>query len=444
MVGFTPFQRLRSPLGNLWSILPALILALLTAGTVWAAINWPSQETVNVSQSGEVSQVALAVGTEKRAVAWWVNADSDRKGDLILAQSSGNGWITTTVTNTLQSRGPSLAYSGTTLFLAWVHGETYMTPTAFGGRIWEWDDQGGMRLVSETIFYGDEHWIRPRLRVGEDGLHLAFAAALTSTGGFPQIHLFYAYRPFESNLWSMTVAITSAQVGEGKVFYPDLAIGNGQIHLVWEQRSQISSISSTVYYVSGTMGTEGPLWAAPVRLSSGGASSQLPGIAVDEQGRVHVAWTLYYEDQQQVLQQVLYRRLEPTGWTSAQPLSGDEPLSVNRLRPTVVWPAIAAQGDIVCVAWHGFYPGATQEKEEIYLRCSKDGGATWGPVMNVSQSPDKLSLFPAIAIGADGVIHLAWEEFQGGSDYLLNYDAMYAQGPSEVWQVFLPLVLRSW
>ncbi|MGQ9717864.1 MAG: sialidase family protein, partial [Anaerolineae bacterium] len=143
-------------------------------------------------------------------------------------------------------------------------------------------------------------------------------------------------------------------------------------------------------------------------------------------------------------QQVLYRRLEPTGWTSAQPLSGDEPLSVNRLRPTVVWPAIAAQGDIVCVAWHGFYPGATQEKEEIYLRCSKDGGATWGPVMNVSQSPDKLSLFPAIAIGANGVIHLAWEEFQGGNNYFLNYDAMYAQGPSEVWRVFLPLVLRSW
>lgn len=426
-------------LGKIPGVFLAIVLALLAAGTAWAAIGWPAEGQVNISQSGEVAHVALAVSSEGRpAVAWWVNIKSgDRKDDLILARNTGSGWTTQTVTTTLLSRGPSLAYSGTALFLAWALGESYTQPdTAFGGRIWEWSEQG-TRPVTETVFYGDENWFRPRLKIGQEGLHLAFAAALTSTGESLR-HLFYAYRPFGSEVWSVTVAITSAQVGPGKVFFPDLAVNNGDIHLVWEQRPP-APLSSTIYYVSGTMGANGPIWATPVRLSKEGKNSQQPAIAIDGTGRIHVAWT---EWSSRTEQKVLYRRFEGEAWTSEQFLS-EEVLAVNEIRPTVVWPAIAAQGDRVCVAWHGFYPDAVYAMEEIFLRCSKDGGHTWGPVLNVSRSPDRLSLFPSIAMDARGQVHLAWEEFQGGRDYFYNYDAFYAWGPSEVHLVFLPLVMQN-
>lgn len=431
-------QHFCSPLGRVPSVFLAIILALLAAGTTWAAIGWPAEEQVNVSQSGEVAHVALAVSNEGQpAAAWWVKIEErgDGGGNLILARSTGSGWTTETVTTTLQSRGPSLAYSGTALFLAWALGEQYTQPaTAFGGRIWEWGEQG-TRPVTETIFYGDENWFRPRLKIGQDGLHLAFAAAVTSTKESPR-HLFYAYRPFGSESWSVTVAITSAQVGPGKVFFPDLAVGNGEMHLLWEQRV----ISSSIYYVSGTMGANGPIWATPVRLSDENKNSQQPAIAVDGTGRIHVAWT---EWSSETKQKVLYRLFEGEAWTSEQFLS-EEVLKVNQLRPTVVWPAIAARGERVCVAWHGFYPtDAPYTVEEIFLRCSKDGGHTWGPLFNVSRSPGQLSLFPAIAIDADGRVHLAWEEFQGGNNYFYNYDAIYVRGPSEVYPVFLPLVMRN-
>ncbi len=417
-----------------------LMLALGVVGTVWAAIQWGPHEEVNVSQNGEASQVALSIGAGQKAIAWYVNVESgDRQGDLILAQNAGSGWSTQTITTTLQSRGPSLAYSGTALFMVWFQGQQYEEPaSAFGGHFWERYNTGQVRRVTETMFYGSEEWFRPKLKVAQDGLHLVFAAAVTSTGESPR-HLYYAYRPFSSNSWSVAVVVTSSQVGAGKVFFPDAALGQGQIHIVWEQRA----LTPTIYYISGTIGDAGPTWAAPVALSAPDQNGQQPAIAVDGSGRIHVAWTRYVDHAEQY---VLYRRLEGGNGTEVQYLSGEEGdqyLKVNQIRPTVVWPAIATGGNQVCVAWHGFYPDSPYEKEEIFLRCSKDGGTTWGPILNASRSPDSLSLFPVVAMDAGGVVHLAWEEFQGGTDYFTNYDAIYAYGLPNI-RVFLPLVLRNY
>ncbi|MBC7226285.1 MAG: hypothetical protein H5T61_03535 [Thermoflexales bacterium] len=427
----------------IWSIGLTLGLALALAATVHAALDWIPAETANVSRSGEARNVALAVGSGGKAAAWWVNVTlGDRRGDLMLAQHSGSGWVTQTVTTTLEARWPSIVYSGTTLFLAWFQGQLYTQPaTALGGWVWEQEFPGIPQRVTDTLFYGGE-WFRPRLRVGSDGVSVVFAAALTSTRA-GRGDLYYFHRP-PFGPWSSTVVVTSDQVAAGEsggVFYPDLAFTDGKAHLVWEQLSQSGSIVTyTVFYISATVGSGGPLWGTPLALSPSGENGQRPAIAADEGGRVHVAWTDYITDTEQY---VRYRRLDNSGWSSVQTLSGDEPLRVNKIRPTVVWPAVAARGDQVCVAWHGFYPDATAEAEEVYLRCSRDGGQTWGTVMNVSRSPDRLSLIPALTIGTDGTVHVLWEEFQGGNSYFYNYDALYAAGPPEVHAVFLPIVLRN-
>ncbi|RME36246.1 MAG: hypothetical protein D6793_06065, partial [Thermoflexia bacterium] len=407
---------------TVWSIGLTLGVALATAVAVHAALDWIPAETANVSQSGEARNVALAVGENQKAAAWWVNVPTgERRGDLILARNSGGGWVTQTVTTTLEARWPSLAYSGTALFLAWFQGQLYTQPaTALGGWVWVQEFPGGPQRVTDTLFYGGE-WFRPRLRVGSDGWHMVFAAAVTSTRA-ARGDLYYLHR-VPSGAWSATIVVTSDQVaasGSGGVFYPDLALAGDQVHVVWEQLSQSgSAVTYTVFHISATVGLEGPVWATPMPLSPPGENGQRPAVAADGIGRLHVAWTDYITDTEQY---VRYRRLDSTGWSSVQTVS-EKPLRVNKIRPTVVWPAIAARGDQVCIAWHGFYPDATMEAEEVFLRCSQDGGQTWGGVMNVSRSPDRLSLMPAIAIGSDGTVHVLWEEFQGGANYFYNYDA---------------------
>lgn len=424
----------------------AIGLALMAVGTVQAVLAWIPYETANLSRSGEARHVGLAVSaTGSRAAAWWVNVPTgERRGDLILANAGPSGWVTETLTTTLEARWPSPIFSGTYGLLAWFQGQLYTQPaTAMGGWVWERDDQAHPRRVTETLLYTIDG-VRPRWRVGNDGLHMTFAAALTSTMA-ARGDLYYLYRPFTATTWASTVVVTRDQAivagAAGGVFYPDLAIGDGVIHLVWEQKYEIGGrISYTIDYISATLGAGGQAtWAAPVPLSSPETNGQRPAIALDGAGRVHVVWTHYITDTEQYVQ---YRRLDESGWSQVQVLNG-EPLRVNKIRPTVVWPAVAAGGNQVCVAWHGFYPDAPYEAEEIYLRCSQDGGDHWGPMMNVSRSPSQLSLMPAVAIGADGAVHIAWEEFQGGESYFYNYDALYAAGPPEVYPVFLPLVLRN-
>jgi len=436
---------IRRTLSILGAIGLAFGLALTAVGTVQAVLAWIPYETANLSRSGEARHVALAVGAAgSRAAAWWVNVPTgERRGDLILARAGPTGWVTETVTTTLESRWPFPIFSGTQWLLAWFQGQPYTQPaTALGGWVWERDDQDQTRRVTETLLYTIDG-VRPRWRVGNSGLHMTFAAAMTSTMA-GRGDLYYLYRPFTSTAWASTVVVTRDQVvadAAGGVFYPDMAIGDGAIHLVWEQKREIGGrISYTIYYISATLEAGGQAtWAAPVPLSLPETNGQRPAIALDGDGRVHVVWTNYITDTEQYVQ---YRRLDASGWSQVRVLS-EEPLRVNQIRPTVVWPAVAAGGNQVCVAWHGFYPDAPSEAEEIYLRCSRDGGDTWGTIMNVSSSPDKLSLMPAVAIGADGAVHIAWEEFQGGQSYFYNYDALYAAGPPEVHPVFLPLVLRN-
>lgn len=433
-------MKARSVFSRGWIIAAVLGLSLIFVGTVQAVLNWMPYEKTNVSQSATVSHVALAVGAGKKAISWRVHVQSgEQRGDLILAQSSGSVWTTQTVTTTLESYWSSLAYSDTALLLAWSQGERYSDTTR--GWVWEQDGEGNVRRVSETVFYHIE-WVRPRLRVGSDGLHLAFAADPTATLA-ARGDLYYFYRPFTSTEWASTVVVTRDQVAEGGVggvFYPDLAVGTDRLYLVWEQVSQPpGQVSYTVYFISATLDANPSTWGHPISISLSGEQGLRPAIALDGMGRVHIVWTKYISDAEQY---VLYRRFDPSsGWSEPRDIGGGK-LQVNQIRPTVIWPTIAARGEEVCVAWHGFYPDAPNEAEEIFLRCSQNGGQDWGTIMNVSQTPDKLSLMPAIAIGNDGAVHIAWEEFQGDL-YLYNYDALYAAGPPEVHVAFLPLVLRN-
>ncbi len=427
------------------AVLLALLAALLMATAVHGtAIPWIPQVYQNVSESKEVSNIALAIGDGTKSIAWRVKIPSgERKGDLILAQNAGYGWVTTTVTTTQETQWPSLVYSGTQLYMAWAQGEWYENPTVMGGNVWERDPLGKVRSVSGNVYGAD--WLRPRLQKGMNGLHMVFAATVISTQ-MGNEDLYYAYRPWTSDNWTLTVVITHDQVATGRtggVFYPDLAVDGNTVHIVWEQRNSTSSpVTYTVWYISGTTVSGSPQWGNPVPLSQPNQNGERPVVAVDGNGRVHVAWTDYITETEQY---VYYRCLESGGWTPGQLVSGDQSLKVNQIRPTTVWPAIAARGNLVCIAWHGFYPDMALEMEEIFLRCSRDGGRNWGPIMNVSQSSG-LSLFPAIAIGSDNAVHLVWEEFHGGSEssYFFNYDAIYARGPSEVHQLFLPLVLRNY
>jgi hypothetical protein len=97
--------------------------------------------------------------------------------------------------------------------------------------------------------------------------------------------------------------------------------------------------------------------------------------------------------------EILYRMSTDGGVTfgPVKNLSGDE--------QNVQFPSISVAGRNVYVAWSNF---VSNNNWEIFYRMSTDGGVTFGPVRNLSNS-DNFSYGPVIFAEGNNV-YIAWEE----------------------------------
>ncbi len=423
-------------------ILPLGLGGFLFLGVDWAAgIQWPGATSpVNLSQSNYVRGSTLDVSPGEVVVAW-ANGSERR---IYWTQNDSSGWAAPQMlTPTANAWVPHLVLSDAIPFIAWVEG-TYPFP----GTIYERgiiEETAARAVMTDT--YGT---MAPRLAVGNGGLHMVFAATHASSD-WDKGDLYYAFRPFTATTWpTPTVAVTRTQVvpgATGGVWLPRLALGedSSMLHLVWEQTmAGVGGDLHSVWHISGTWGPPEVAWGEPVQLSPPAQVAVRPNVGVDGSGRVHAVWAeLVGEDiSRPDAQYVNYRRLDGGQWTEVTRLD-TEPVLVNTINPTWVRPSLDAVGEDVCVAWHGYRSDAVEEKEEVLLRYSSDGGQTWGPVVNASWSPESLSLYPVLALAAEKRVHLAWEEYQGGGDFFRDYDVLYIEGPADLQGIFLPIVLRG-
>jgi hypothetical protein len=426
--------------------LRALLLSLglgtlLLAGVVWAGdLPWPKEAApVNLSQSSFVRGITLDVGSEGRVVAW-ANRDDRR---IHWTQNGGTGWTSPQMlAPTGDVWAPHLVLSDTTPFITWVEG-AYPFPVT----VYERELEGAAARSVMTDAYG---MMTPKLTAGNGGLHLIFAAA-ESSANWDKGDLYYAFRPFTATTWAAPSAVvTRTQVvplGVGGVWHPRLALEDSgtTLHVVWEQTvAGAGGDLHSVWHISGTWSPSGVTWGTPERLSPLTQEAVRPDVAVDGSGRVHVVWgeLVGGDISRPAAQYVNYRRLDGGPWTPALRLDAS-PVLVNTINPTWIRPNLEARGDTLCVTWHGYRSDAIEEKEEVLLRCSTDGGHAWSPVVNCALSPAALSLFPVLALDTEQQVHLTWEEYQGGGDFFKDYDALYVTGPAEIFNILLPVIMRN-
>lgn len=170
--------------------------------------------------------------------------------------------------------------------------------------------------------------------------------------------------------------------------------------------AQASSTASTVGGPSG--------WSRDQRLTNDPAVSQLSynfawSIAADEAGRVHVVWS----DGRGGTEQIYYKRSVDGGatWGPDTRLSD----ASERMPGDQLLPAIAVSGSRVYVAWHE----PRNRKIDIRFRRSTDGGATWGPVTQLSTGP-RSSAHASIAASGSSV-HVVWGDQRDGGQAEIYY-----------------------
>ena len=321
---------------------------------------------------------------------------------------------------------PSMAVWGTTPHVAWADEtaplqlDTYYMP--IDGSTPTVVPNDHVRLASV-----------PRLAVSQQGdLHLALQGGL---GTQPDIR--YTSKSTAPSSWPAAVTVAEHQASGAS--NPAIAVSNdGNVHLVWqENRNQ----ESDILYVSGQPSGETINWGTPVTLSVGITASVRPAIVSRGSNSLYVAWGEKAPDIKAQYVRLARSANGGASWSAPERVE-DDPVSANSVAPTDVAPALAVlPSGAVCVAWHGFEPGATYEAEEVWVSCSLDEGETWQRKANVSGSTSVISIRPILASGGDGILHIAWQESAGG-DPRFNYQIYYAHSIPYV--IHLPQVFRSY
>lgn len=153
-------------------------------------------------------------------------------------------------------------------------------------------------------------------------------------------------------------------------------------------------------------------WEPDVRLTNAIAASYLSANSnanvINASGdTLRVVWADYRDGSNG---EIYYKRSTDNGQTWDPDL---------RLTNSSQWsydPCIAISGLMVHVLW---CEGVSDTIEEIYYKCSEDGGTTWGTDIRLTNS-NRNSESPAVAIDGS-VIHVVWMDYYTNWDYEIFY-----------------------
>jgi hypothetical protein len=150
--------------------------------------------------------------------------------------------------------------------------------------------------------------------------------------------------------------------------------------------------------------------------------SEFPSLAVGSDGTIHIAW----EDSTDHMgagadEDIFYKRYVPeVGWTVAEVVSTESDGSSE-------YPSLAVGLDgTVHIAWDDYtdYEDAGTDSDIFYKRYEPDTG-TWTRTQVVSTESTSGSYESSLAVGSDGTVHIAWYDSTDYGDSGTDYDVFY-------------------
>src|SRR5262245_33277324 len=171
--------------------------------------------------------------------------------------------------------------------------------------------------------------------------------------------------------------------------HPSIALSGDNIYIVWHDTRDGGL---NIYIKRSTDG--GANWEPDVRLSSSGSAAHA-SIAASGSS-VSVVWGDSRDGQAEI-----YTRASSDG-----ALSWGEEIRLSEL-PYASWvPTVAVSGRNVYAAW----VDTRDDNEEEYFRSSTDGGASWGPVMRLTNNAAN-SWAPSMVASGE-TVHIVWFDQQ--------------------------------
>lgn len=209
------------------------------------------------------------------------------------------------------------------------------------------------------------------------------------------VEIFYSKSTDGGVTWSAAANVSNSA---GTSYVPAIAVdSSNNVHVVWFD-DMLGNFD--IFYSNSTDG--GTTWSPAVDVSNTGDFSGGPRIAIDSNRSLHVVWL----DATPGNYEIFYSKSTDGGttWSAAVNLS-------NNSVDSQISKIAVDSGDNLHVVWGDNFP----DNAEIVYSKSVDGGATWSPAVNISNTSSG-SDSPSMAINSSGGIHVVWHDYIGGND----------------------------
>jgi hypothetical protein len=193
------------------------------------------------------------------------------------------------------------------------------------------------------------------------------------------------------------------------------ALGEHKLFVAYEGMAKGAKISD-IFFCSST--DVARTWSKPVKVCNMKGLGTAPDIGVETNGAIDIVWSdITLGDK---TPDIYFSRSTDQGTTWSPPLNISHNPGASKE------PAIAVGPDnSIDVVWQDDIAG--DQSADIYFAGSTDAGKTWSKGVNVSKTPGS-STDPAVDVGADGVVHVAWVDTSSGEARPDIYYDRYSNG----------------
>lgn len=384
--------------------------------------------TINLSKNAGSSNYPEIAWSGKNVYVVWQD-DSTGNKEIFFSRSTDNGATFLAPINlsndSKNSVFPKIAVYGNNVYVVWQDGIASGNP----------DDQ---LPDAEILFKAST----------DNGATFASVINLSKNSGYSQVpqiavsgnNVYVVW--YDAMLGNYEVLLARSTDGGGSFDSPvnvnnnggtrahaQIALSGKNVYVVWlENVGDSTRQVDNVFFARST--DDGTTFSQPVNISNNKGVGLVPKLAVSGHN-VYVVWfegdTGYHLDFD-----VYFARSTNDGASFDNPvdLSNNVGISSN--------PSIAVSDSNVYVGWQD----NTLGNEKVLFRASLDSGATWDPVINLSNN-DEQSVAPGIALSGDNV-YVAWmDNGVGNGDVLFTVGSTNRQSVPQIPISLAPITITS-
>jgi hypothetical protein len=192
----------------------------------------------------------------------------------------------------------------------------------------------------------------------------------------------------------------------GHSFYPSVAAIGSWVYVAWQDDTAVTGSGGYSEIWMRVSSNNGASFGSPIRITTNTGKSERPSVAADGSGHVYVAWHDFTPVSGSSDNPEVWMRV-----SSNNGVSFGSAIRITTNTGTSDYPSVAAYGSYVYVAWQDDTPvTGSGSAPEIWTRVSSNYGASFGSPIRITTNTGS-SGSPSVAAGAEfDLFYVAWND----------------------------------